>query len=61
MQFLVFHFIGFVDVGGATALHAAVSGSIPGRVEIFNKRFLPVTRRDGEAEPQSLVSVPNIN
>ena len=26
----------------------------------FNKRFLPGTRRDGGAEPQSLVSVLNI-
>ena len=30
-----------------------------GRVEIFNKEFLPETRRDGGAEPQSLVSIPN--
>jgi hypothetical protein len=30
------------------------------QVEIFNKIFLPVTRRDGRAQPQSLVSVPNI-
>ena len=40
-----------------TALHAAVSDSIPGRARI---KKIPETRRDGRAEPQSLVSVLNI-
>ena len=35
-------------------------GFDPGRVGIFNKEFLPETRRDGGTQPQSLVSVPNI-
>ena len=38
-----------------TTLHTAVSGSIPGSVGIFNKDFLPETKRDDGAEPQSLV------
>ena len=37
-----------------------VPGSIPGTVEIFNKEFIPGTRSHGGAEPQSLVSVPDI-
>ena len=37
-----------------------VSGSATGRVGVFNKEFIPKTRRDGGAELQSLVSVPNI-
>ena len=45
---------------GVCRCRAAVSGSIPGRVEILIKRFLPVARRDGVAEPQSLVFLPNI-
>ena len=43
----------------SSAVHAAVSGLIPGRLEIFNKRFLPGTRRGGRTDTQSLVSVPN--
>jgi len=39
---------------------AAFLCSILGRVDIFSKDLLPGTRRDGEAEPQSLVSVLNI-
>ena len=39
---------------------AAVSGSIQGRIRIFNKEFLPETRTDDGEEPQSLVPVPNI-
>ena len=40
-----------------TSLRPAVSS----RVWIFNKKiFLPGTKRDGRAEPQSLVSVPKI-
>ena len=40
-------------------MHAAVSGLIPSKVG-NNKKIFPATRRDGGAEPQSLVSVPNI-
>ena len=38
----------------SAALHEVASGSIPGKAEISDKRFLPGTRRDGGAEPQSL-------
>ena len=41
-------------------MYAGVSGSIPGRVEIFNKKIIPAVRRCGGVEPHSLVSVPNI-
>ena len=34
---------------------------ILGRVGIFSKNIFPETRRGGGAEPQSLVSVPNIS
>ena len=39
-----------------TALHAAVSGSIPGKIGIFNKNYFSLGLA---VEPQSLVSVPN--
>ena len=49
----------FYHNGRVTALHAAVSVSIPRWVEILIKN-LPGTRRDGGAETQSLVSLRNI-
>ena len=42
--------------GRVTALHAAV----PGSVGIYDKEFLPETRRDGGGETQLLFSIPNI-
>ena len=46
---------------GAVASYAMAWGSIPGRVEIFNKKeFFHGTRRVGGAELQSLVPVTNI-
>ena len=41
-------------------MHRAFSDSIPDRIGIFNKEFLPETRRYVGVEPQSLVSVLNI-
>ena len=38
------------------ASHAAVSGSIPGRVSIFNKNISPWCRSNGGTESQSLDS-----
>ena len=43
-----------------TALLAVISCSIPCRVGIFYKEFIPKTRKDDEAEPLSLVIVPNV-
>ena len=43
------------------ALHATVSDTIPSRVGIYKKEYPPEVRRDGGAEPQSLISVPNIS
>ena len=39
------------------ALHAVVSSSIPGMVEIFNFKIFLGTRRDRGVELQSMVSV----
>ena len=39
---------------------AAVSVQFRAGYELLIKLYIPGTRRDGEAEPQSLVSVPNI-
>ena len=47
--------------GRVTALHAAVSGLIPGRAGICIKKISFGARKDGRAEPQSIVSVQNIS
>ena len=38
-------------------MHVAVLDSIPDRLGICNKEFFPETRREGEAESQSLLSL----
>ena len=41
-------------------VQSPASGSIPARLALFNRKILLGDRRGDGAEPQSLVSIPNI-
>ena len=59
-QISLYEYLGSNMSHKSVTVHKAVSSSIPGKKGFFIKRFLFGSRKDGGADPQSLVFVPNI-